>query len=100
MAPSFAGGTRHPDAAGVFLRNRRFDRRQAAVTEVAVPVVSVGNITLGGTGKTPMVAWLAKWFRAAPPPAIVSRGYGAVAGMRNDEARELEQQLDDVPHLQ
>ena len=92
---------RYPYAAGVFLRNRRFDRRQAAVTQVAVPVVSVGNITLGGTGKTPMVAWLAKWFRAAGlRPAIVSRGYGAVAGTRNDEALELEQQLDDVPHLQ
>ena len=64
-------------------------------------MISVGNITVGGTGKTPMVEWLARWFRAAGlPVAIISRGYGASAGARNDEALELEQRLPDVPHLQ
>jgi tetraacyldisaccharide 4'-kinase len=64
-------------------------------------VVSVGNITLGGTGKTPMVAWLARWFRnRGIRVSIVSRGYGAEEGSRNDEALELERQLPDVPHLQ
>jgi tetraacyldisaccharide 4'-kinase len=42
-----------------------------------VPVVVVGNITVGGTGKTPLVLWLAKTMRAAGyHPGIVTRGYG------------------------
>jgi tetraacyldisaccharide 4'-kinase len=64
-------------------------------------VVSVGNLTLGGTGKTPLVKWLARWACSrAIRPAIVSRGYGAAAGAPNDEGRELGQALPTVPHVQ
>src|SRR5689334_17170408 len=87
-------------AAAMRLRNRKYDRA-ASVERVSVPVVCVGNLTLGGTGKTPMVAWIARWFRARDVRVgIVSRGYGAAAGSENDEALELEQKLPDVPHLQ
>ena len=87
-------------ALAVAWRNRRFDRQRALVHRVAVPVISVGNLTVGGTGKTPMVAWLARWFRQRGlRVALVSRGYRAEAGARNDEALELERQLPDVPHL-
>ena len=90
-----------PYALAMRLRNRRYDRNPARVAHVGVPVVSVGNLTLGGTGKTPLVAWLARWFRAANVRvAIVSRGYGAEKMGRNDEAVELEERLPDVPHLQ
>ncbi|MBF0348154.1 MAG: tetraacyldisaccharide 4'-kinase, partial [Magnetococcales bacterium] len=42
----------------------------------ACPVISVGNLTAGGTGKTPMVAWLGRYFLdRGIPLAIVSRGY-------------------------
>lgn len=42
-----------------------------------VPVVSVGNITTGGTGKTPMVDWIVRFYlERGIRPAIVSRGYG------------------------
>lgn len=52
------------------LRTRRF----------AVPVVVVGNITVGGTGKTPLVIWLADHLRRQGwRPGIVSRGYGGAA---------------------
>lgn len=90
-----------PYTWGVAHRNRRYDAGRAAVHRVEVPVVSVGNLTLGGTGKTPAVAWLARWFRQkGTRVAIVSRGYGAEAGARNDEALELEQRLADVPLVQ
>jgi tetraacyldisaccharide 4'-kinase len=65
-----------------------------------LPVVSIGNITLGGTGKTPMVEWVARWFREKHfRVAILSRGYGQQEGL-NDEGRVLEENLPDVPHLQ
>ena len=90
-----------PYAICVRWRNRRYDRGKAAVHRVDVPVVSVGNVTTGGVGKTPMVEWLARWFRQRGVRVVlISRGYGAEAGGRNDEALELEQKLPDAPHLQ
>ena len=90
-----------PYTRAVCWRNRRYDTGRAEVHRVGVPVVSVGNLTLGGTGKTPMVAWLVRWFRERDVRvAIVSRGYRANVGARNDEALELQRKLPDVPHLQ
>ena len=83
-----------PYALAVSIRNRRYDRHRAAVHRVNVPVISVGNLTLGGTGKTPMVKWLARRLQdLGARVALVSRGYGAAAGEQNDEARELAQAL-------
>lgn len=90
-----------PFALAARARNAAFDRGWKASLHVPVPVVSVGNLTTGGTGKTPMVAWLARWFRERDVRvAIVSRGYGAQHGHLNDEGIELEQTLPDVPHVQ
>ena len=61
----------------------------------------MGNLTVGGTGKTPLVAWIARWFRQQGiRVTLLSRGYGAGEGGVNDEALELEQRIPDVPHLQ
>jgi tetraacyldisaccharide 4'-kinase len=90
-----------PYRLGVAWRNRQFDCGRREIHRVAVPVISVGNLTVGGTGKTPMVEWLARWFRERDVRvSLISRGYGAETGSRNDEALELEQKLPDVPHLQ
>ena len=62
----------------------------------------MGNLSLGGTGKTPMVQWLARWFRErGVRVAVISRGYGAKhGGGANDEALELERKLPGVDHLE
>lgn len=66
-----------------------------------LPTISVGNLSVGGTGKSPAVAWLAAWLRTMDVRvAILSRGYGALDSGQNDEALELEMRLPDVPHLQ
>jgi tetraacyldisaccharide 4'-kinase len=45
-----------------------------------VPVIVVGNLTVGGSGKTPLVIWIAEFLKANGwSPAIVSRGYGGAA---------------------
>ena len=85
---------------GVGLRNKAYDRGWNKVHKAAVPVVSVGNLTVGGTGKTPCVEYVARFYRQLGlQVALLSRGYGSEVG-RNDEALVLEENLPDVPHLQ
>ena len=94
-------GASFPYQAAVVCRNQAYRRGWFKITKAAAPVISVGNLTAGGTGKTPACAWIAKWMRRrAIRVAILSRGYGALADGLNDEARELESLLPDVPHLQ
>jgi tetraacyldisaccharide 4'-kinase len=90
-----------PYGWAVARRNRQFDRATREIVRPPVPVVSVGNLTVGGTGKTPMVEWISRYLREHHVRvAILSRGYRAAADGRNDEALELELALPDVPHLQ
>ncbi len=90
-----------PYTFAVNRRNNRFDTGKIISHRVVVPVISVGNLTLGGTGKTPVVKWIVRWFaERGMNVGIVSRGYGASAGRHNDEAVELAQSLPNVPHVQ
>lgn len=57
------------------LRNWAFDRSVLAAEEFEVPVISVGNLSTGGTGKTPMVEFLIRHF-SSKRIGFVSRGYG------------------------
>ncbi|NNE10256.1 MAG: tetraacyldisaccharide 4'-kinase [Gemmatimonadetes bacterium] len=63
--------------AGIRLRHALYDRGILPVRTLPVPVWSIGNLTVGGTGKTPVTAFLAAELRAlGARPAILSRGYG------------------------
>lgn len=66
-----------------------------AIHPSALPVVVVGNLSVGGTGKSPLTAWLCQQFETAGlRPGIVSRGHGGSAG---DHAHRV--QLDDPASL-
>src|SRR5262249_43603746 len=86
--------------AAIRLRNLCYDRGWRRSYRAPIPVISVGNLTVGGTGKTPCVEYVARYYRERNlRVAILSRGYGSSDGP-NDEARVLEENLPDVPHLQ
>jgi tetraacyldisaccharide 4'-kinase len=89
-----------PYGLAVACRNLAYDRGLLPIARAAVPVISIGNLTLGGTGKTPLVAWAAALLaRHGRRPAIVSRGYGAARDESGDEAAELALLLPAVPHV-
>ncbi len=93
-------GLAAPYGLAVHVRNRAFDLGLLSVHACPAPVVCIGNLSLGGTGKTPLVAWAA-WHLAklGMRPAIVSRGYGARRGQTSDEAAELGLLMPGVPHV-
>lgn len=82
-------------AAEVGRRNRRSDRG-IGVTRFDRPVISVGNLSVGGTGKTPIVRWLVgELVAAGHVPAIAMRGYASRDGL-SDEAEEYRRAMPDV----
>lgn len=82
--------------AGLMHRTRRFDQGQGVVT-IDRPVISIGNLSVGGTGKSPMVAHVVRTLLdAGHTPAIAMRGYKSVNGL-SDEADSYARALPDVP---
>lgn len=84
-------------AVGTSLRRAAYGVKLRRPQRLDVPVVSVGNLAVGGTGKTPFVAWLAtRLLEAGRRPGILARGYGAdvvhagePGGPLNDEGAVL-----------
>lgn len=84
-----------------WVRNQLFDWRLRRIHATSIPVVSVGNLTTGGTGKTPVVALIIQHLsQSGRHPGIVSRGYRSLDDEGNDEARVLELLCPGVPHVQ
>ncbi len=94
-------------ALGIWFRNRSFDRDPRKITHAAVPVLSIGNLTLGGTGKSPAVLRIAQELESMGlKVAVLSRGYRAKeqnpdsAGNLNDEGKEMARRLPNAVFLQ
>lgn len=86
---------------GVGMRNAAYDVGIASARRAGIPVVSLGNLTTGGTGKTPLAARVANFYRErGVQVCFISRGYGAGESGANDEALVLKQLCPDVAHLQ
>ena len=84
----------------VWFRNWLYNIGLRPEHRVDKPVICIGNITAGGTGKTPAVEYVVKWLvEQGARPAILSRGYRSQDG-GNDEAMLLAQRLPDIPHRQ
>lgn len=78
-------------------RNARFDRG-VGVERIDRPVISVGNLSAGGTGKTPMVRWIVSELQGmGHHPAIAMRGYKAKPGQMSDEQAEHSESMPGVP---
>ena len=58
------------------VRNRQFDTGKRNVVEFIPKIISVGNLSMGGTGKSPMIEWLIRLLKDDHQLATISRGYG------------------------
>jgi tetraacyldisaccharide 4'-kinase len=85
----------------LFIAISGWRRRTVQPVRLPVPVVVVGNITVGGAGKTPLTLWLAQQLRERGwQPGIVSRGYGGAGqGARAVLADSSPQDVGDEPLL-
>lgn len=72
----------------IILRRLAYQSGLIAVNQIDAPVIIVGNISVGGTGKTPLVIWLAEYFKSKGlKPGIISRGYGGKFSGKTQQVR-------------
>ncbi len=92
----------------IWIRNSLYDGGFLNSTSFNLPIISVGNITVGGTGKTPHVEYLTEIFRDEYELAILSRGYkrktrdfiiatnNSIASEIGDEPMQIKQRFPEV----
>ncbi len=86
-------------SGGVWLRNKLFDMGMLPVEEFAIPIISVGNLTVGGTGKTPLIEYLIELLSPQLRVAVLSRGYNRKSkGWRIADDNDTAQTLGDEPY--
>jgi len=61
--------------AAIWLRNLLYDKKILRSTSFNLPIICIGNLSVGGTGKSPMVEWIVKYLHTNMEVAILSRGY-------------------------
>lgn len=83
-------------ASVMLLRNKLYDSGLLKASRLERPVISIGNITAGGTGKTPVVRWIAERLREeGRQVGILTRGYKAGPNLVADEVQMLERSLNE-----
>lgn len=86
-----------------YLRNKMFDWKILRETSFDVPIITVGNLAVGGTGKTPTVEYLAAMLRRNHKVAVLSRGYrrrtkGFIMAGANTSPRDIGDEAYQVYH--
>lgn len=96
-APAWLGRLGEPlYRAAVARRNRRFDSGARLAARLSVPVISIGNLSVGGTGKTPMVAHTVRLlYEHGLKPCVAMRGYASSAASRE---KKPELVMDEIRH--
>lgn len=82
----------------VRVRNHLYDIEYSKSTSFEVPVILVGNLSVGGTGKTPMVEYLVRLLHEKTPVAVLSRGYKReTSGFRIASNEDSPESIGDEP---
>ena len=83
----------------IWIRHRLFDAGKLKSKRFNLPVICVGNITVGGTGKTPFTEYLIRLLQDSYPVAVVSRGYKRKSkGMQVSSENTTAEILGDEPY--
>lgn len=86
---------------GAQTKNWLYDLGIRKPAHLPVPIFSIGNLSVGGTGKSPAVRWLARRLSdGGRRVAVLSRGYKELESGTNDEALELQAALPEIQHFE
>lgn len=81
-----------------WVRNKLFDWGFLKQTAFEVPIISIGNLSMGGTGKTPHIEYFISKYKATHKIAVVSRGYGRkTKGFRYVSSNDFSENVGDEP---